>query len=175
MYECGTVSQYTAGKCRCDLCKEAKRISAKEYYENNKQNRIEYSRNYRVENHDKFIECKRKTYYKYRQKNIDYAAKWARENRDRVKAANKVSAGKRRNAKRIPYTVTQLIERFNYYGNKCYLELPGCTGKAEHADHVKPLSKGGWDMLGNIRPACAPCNHSKHAKWPFGGIGKARQ
>ena len=170
MYECGTVSQYTAGKCRCDLCKEAKRISAKEYYENNKQNRREYSRNYRVENHDKFIDSKRKNYYKHRQKHIDYAVKWARENRDKVRTYEQVTNLRRRAAKSVKYTAAQLADRFAYYGNKCYLQLPGCTGGADHADHVKPLSKGGWDMLGNIRPACAPCNRTKSAKWPFKGI-----
>jgi hypothetical protein len=163
------VSQYTSGGCRCEPCKEAKRLSARQYYEKKHDERVEYSRNYRQENHDKFIESHRKTYYKHRQKNIDYSVKWARENRDKQRTYERVTRLRRRAANGIKYTAAQLAERFAYYGNKCYLQLPGCTGGAEHADHVKPLSKGGWDMLGNIRPACAPCNRTKSNHWPFIG------
>lgn len=28
-------------------------------------------------------------------------------------------------------------------------------------DHVVPISRGGWDAIGNILPACFPCNASK--------------
>lgn len=29
------------------------------------------------------------------------------------------------------------------------------------ADHMKPLSRGGYDKFKNIVPACKPCNHEK--------------
>ena len=169
MAECGTASKYVQG-CRCDACKAAKSASAKQYYDKNPEARRKATKKYREENHDAYLESHRKTYYKYRQKNIDYAVKWARENRDKVRTYERVTRLSRRAAKGIKYTAAQLAERFAYYGNKCYLQLPGCTGGADHADHVKPLSKGGWDMLGNIRPACAPCNQTKSAKWPLEGV-----
>ncbi|MFE4367961.1 MULTISPECIES: HNH endonuclease [unclassified Streptomyces] len=37
-------------------------------------------------------------------------------------------------------------------------------GRAEHLDHVVPLSKGGTDTADNMVPACAKCNLSKGAK-----------
>ena len=32
-------------------------------------------------------------------------------------------------------------------------------------DHVIPLVKGGRHAIGNVLPACTPCNRSKNARW----------
>lgn len=52
--------------------------------------------------------------------------------------------------------------KFAYWGTRCWM-----CGSTERLtiDHVKPLSKGGWHVLGNIRPACLSCNCSKNNKW----------
>jgi 5-methylcytosine-specific restriction endonuclease McrA len=63
----------------------------------------------------------------------------------------------------IPFTVEQLAQRWDYYGNQCWV----CHGKADANDHVKPISKGGAHMLCNVRPICTPCNSSKHDRWPL--------
>jgi 5-methylcytosine-specific restriction endonuclease McrA len=39
-----------------------------------------------------------------------------------------------------------------------------CGAKAEHVDHVFPLSRGGAHTLGNLAPACSKCNLSKATK-----------
>lgn len=44
------------------------------------------------------------------------------------------------------------------YGERCWLKLPGCTGRATTKDHIVPFEQGGTDSLGNFRPACKPCN-----------------
>ena len=36
-----------------------------------------------------------------------------------------------------------------------------CGTTAEHVDHVRPLSKGGWEHESNLVPACEACNLSK--------------
>lgn len=36
--------------------------------------------------------------------------------------------------------------------------------RAEHLDHIEPLSKGGADVEANMIPACARCNLTKGAK-----------
>ena len=41
-----------------------------------------------------------------------------------------------------------------YCGSKKYIE----------ADHVIPISRGGRHAIGNLIPACRPCNRSKHDK-----------
>lgn len=52
------------------------------------------------------------------------------------------------------------------YGDSCFY----CQGPYEHTDHVIPLSKGGWDVLSNLRPSCASCNCSKQARMPSLGM-----
>ena len=39
-----------------------------------------------------------------------------------------------------------------------------CAAPAPHVDHVRPLSRGGWEHECNLVPACAACNFSKGAK-----------
>ncbi len=41
-----------------------------------------------------------------------------------------------------------------------------CGGPFEEVDHVKPIAKGGWHALANLRPACFRCNNQKSDKWP---------
>lgn len=38
-----------------------------------------------------------------------------------------------------------------------------CAAPATHVDHVRPLSRGGWEHEDNLVPACAWCNLSKGA------------
>ena len=38
-----------------------------------------------------------------------------------------------------------------------------CGAPGEHVDHVHPLSRGGWEHVSNLVPACSSCNLSKHA------------
>jgi 5-methylcytosine-specific restriction endonuclease McrA len=58
------------------------------------------------------------------------------------------------------FTVEQLEARLSMYPG-CWM----CGGPKDTMDHVKPLSRGGAHMLGNIRPACSPCNNSKGSTW----------
>lgn len=67
------------------------------------------------------------------------------------------------------YGVTRrgLQGKLELWGCRCWM----CGVELEIAtvtwDHVKPLSKGGVDILANIRPACRSCNSRKGAKWPL--------
>jgi len=40
-----------------------------------------------------------------------------------------------------------------------------CGEKSEHIDHVIPLARGGRHSIGNLAPACAKCNQTKHSKF----------
>lgn len=62
----------------------------------------------------------------------------------------------------VPFTVEQMVARWNYYGGKCW--MCGCV--ATDMDHVKPMSKGGAHTLCNMRPACGSCNSIKGTQWP---------
>lgn len=54
----------------------------------------------------------------------------------------------------------QLIARFDYFGNLCWM----CGKTANSMDHVIPLSKNGTFWPANLRPACRSCNASKGNK-----------
>lgn len=64
----------------------------------------------------------------------------------------------------IRFSPDELEARFAFWGHRCW--VCGCRGDMQ-IDHVKPLSKGGPNMLSNHRPICGACNSSKSAKWPF--------
>jgi len=55
------------------------------------------------------------------------------------------------------------------HGGKCGYCL---EADYDHIDHIVPLSKGGRHAIGNLMPACAFCNLSKHARtlseWRYG-------
>ena len=75
----------------------------------------------------------------------------------------------------ISYSLEQVLAT---YGTNCHIcqdpidltisRKPGIHGweKALHIDHVIPMSKGGPDILDNVRPAHAFCNLSKGTKFP---------
>lgn len=76
----------------------------------------------------------------------------------RVRARNKVRRYLRRGADGPTHTAgdwASLLARHNGMCAYCG------KNKAEHRDHVTPIAKGGTDSIGNILPACAPCNLSK--------------
>lgn len=73
--------------------------------------------------------------------------------------------GRRKYPMTVAFTEQEVVEKFTYWGNKCW--MCGRKDLPLHKDHVKPISKGGWHVLSNIRPACQPCNSSKGNKWPY--------
>ena len=53
----------------------------------------------------------------------------------------------------------KILARDNHTCRYC-----GASNVPMHIDHIKPVSKGGTDALGNLTAACAPCNLSKGSK-----------
>ncbi|MFE1763081.1 HNH endonuclease [Streptomyces angustmyceticus] len=60
----------------------------------------------------------------------------------------------RRRVRAAPY---KRAEVFTRWGGLCAY----CDEPAEHLDHIKPIARGGRDVLSNVIPACATCNLSK--------------
>lgn len=56
----------------------------------------------------------------------------------------------------IPKSVRYEVQRL--YGDRCWLGLPGCTGRGEEDDHIVPFAHGGRATVANIRRACKHCN-----------------
>lgn len=158
----GSVAGYRRG-CRCDECRAANTESMRRYIESSNY----WSRPDVVARRKELrSEPERKSADKLRW------GRYYRENREQLTVAAKVKEVRRKGAPTIPFTVAQLEERLSMFAGcwMCGAELDG----GMHIDHVKPLSKGGWHCLSNLRPACGPCNLSKGAKWPLSELETLR-
>lgn len=102
--------------------------------------------------------------------------KWKKNNPEAAKAVgrawhaehpeSRLQAAHRRRARinGVPsedYTRQQVTEAYGYW---CYLCCKPIISKSWHLDHVFPISRGGWDVLMNVRPTHGMCNQRKHAK-----------
>jgi len=61
----------------------------------------------------------------------------------------------------IKVSSQQINERFELFNNCC--AYCGQSGDMQ-IEHAIPISKGGTHAIGNILPACRPCNYSKRDK-----------
>mgnify|MGYP000031088234 CR=1 FL=1 len=76
----------------------------------------------------------------------------------RVRARNKVRRYLRRGAAGPTHENKDWLRLVARHDGLCaYCGI----NKTEHRDHVVPIARGGTDSIGNILPACAPCNLSK--------------
>lgn len=67
---------------------------------------------------------------------------------------------KRRKAVGV-YTGQQWRDKLKFFNNCCYLCGDSLKNKTVHAEHRKPISRGGSNWIANIAPACPKCNWSK--------------
>ncbi|WP_192379537.1 HNH endonuclease signature motif containing protein [Rhodococcus rhodochrous] len=136
------------------------------YRKNRTQLLARYKEKYR-ENRD-VIRARTMAYYENnRERHAENARRWRAANPEREKLRYTRGNARRRAWKaanpHIPYTLEQLRQRLDYYGGLCWV----CRSVGVEVDHVKPVSKGGPEMLANLRPICPPCNKRKTNKWPF--------
>lgn len=88
---------------------------------------------------------------------------WIAAHPERYAVYNARSQKQRGAAAVVSFTAASAAAKWAYWAGLCWI----CGSKATSWDHVKPLSRGGWHMLSNLRPACRSCNSRKHAKWPY--------
>ena len=151
----GRASTYDRG-CRCDECRAANTESMRRYIE---------SSNYWSRPDVVARRKQRRSTEAARDAEKRRWRRYYRENREQLTVATKVKEVRRKGAPTIPFTAEQLADRLSMFSG-CW--MCGCErDETFHVDHVKPLSKGGWHCLSNLRPACGPCNLSKGAKWPL--------
>lgn len=116
------------------------------YYIKNKERLNEKTKTWRTDNPEKYAELNRR--------------------KERVRRARKFDNGS------LPYSEQQVLELHGALCHLCKTEIdltaprsPGVDGweNGLHIDHVLPLSKGGADILDNVRPAHGLCNLQKWA------------
>lgn len=91
------------------------------------------------------------------------AAKWSKDNPERRRVIRMRDKLNRRATQSASVGVSNAdwLRTFKRYEGRCaYCEAP-----AVHMEHVVPLSRGGKHQIGNVVPACAPCNLSKHSRF----------
>ncbi len=102
-------------------------------------------------------------YPERKKKRAESVKAWMKAHPERARLITAASQRRRRLARKVKYTAAQLQAKIEYWGSRCWI----CRGPWNEIDHVKPIARGGWDILANTRPACSTCNLRKAAKWPF--------
>lgn len=107
-----------------------------------------------------------------------YGKAWAAANRETVRSHRIVNEGRRRARKRqagvLRVTDSDIARLAGRHSGRCAYCV---TRPWEHLDHVIPIARGGRHSIGNLLPACQPCNQSKNsrllAEWRYlGGCGR---
>jgi hypothetical protein len=64
---------------------------------------------------------------------------------------------------RLPENIRlSIYKKYNFECALCEVDL---TLVKPHIDHIKPLAKGGKDVISNLQPLCEPCNLKKGSKY----------
>jgi 5-methylcytosine-specific restriction endonuclease McrA len=145
-----------------DACRSAKRTAAKaKYRQGNREKHVTTNKAWNAANREKVNAATKR----WRSANPEKVR--AQQRRRVIPAEVKAEIQRRRRARKkaltvVHFTVAQLAARLSMFAG-CWM----CGGPGNELDHVKPLSKGGAHMLGNIRRACRSCNAQKINKWPY--------
>jgi hypothetical protein len=90
------------------------------------------------------------------------AAKWRKNNPDKIKILNSATKSRRRKSERKLFSRKDWLYILRQYRSCCAY----CGGAGDLTmDHVVPLIRGGRHSVGNIVPACRSCNSSKNRKF----------
>jgi hypothetical protein len=90
------------------------------------------------------------------------AARWRKNNPEKIKALNSATKSRRRKSERQLFSHDDWQSILRQYHLSC--AYCGC-GVNLTMDHVVPLIRGGRHSVGNIIPACRSCNSSKGGKF----------
>jgi len=174
----GMQSQCT--QCRKDKWHEDKIKNPQKHYlagkawrENNKEKKAKADRLWAQNNRKKSNEIKQRWKKNNPEKNKLVNKNYLQKNKNVLSEKNKQWALKnpekknlkeaRRRAKKLnngiflvySYEVKQMMQKPCFY----------CGQKAEHIDHIIPISRGGRHSIGNLIQACSKCNISKNNKF----------
>lgn len=111
-------------------------------------------------NRDRLRAAAREQQARYRDEHPNAAREWWAASPER----HRLYQAKRRASAAGEWTVTErdinrLLARHDHRCAYC-----GTRPEKLHLDHVIPLKRGGRHSIGNLLPACQPCNSSKSAR-----------
>lgn len=151
---------------------EGKRAYMKLYWKNNPAKKKEYAKKYYTKNKSRLNKQSMEYYLQHREEMLVKFSEYNHKNRDKIMDSwRKGYQNRRARLANVPsetYTRTSIVE---LYGALCHI----CTESIDmnklfpdrlsfSFDHVVPLSKGGSNLVSNIRPAHLTCNRRKADK-----------
>ena len=160
-------------------CKQCSSTRKKKFRENNPGHFSDRDKEYR--NQDGYKEKQKertsKWYVKNKDKSLENGRAWKKLNLERARELDRMKSHKRRALKlnngHFPYTEQQVLETYGTDCNICNLPIdlnaarqvgkPGWENGL-HIDHLLPISKGGPDILSNVRATHGLCNITKNNK-----------
>ena len=115
----------------------------------------------------KRIIYQRQYYEAHKQRAIDRARRWNEDNKERFQSIQtewyKQNRANRRFGIAIPFDLWMAVMSRSPMCPMCgrFVEVENLT-----ADHIVPLSRGGYHHISNISPLCHSCNSRKHKRLP---------
>lgn len=157
-----------AKTCGRSECQRLHRRATRKLWEQENP-RTEYNRSYYLTNKDRLNEASRQYYAATQPVRVEYRRQYYAAHRAEVIRAQREHTNRRRaRAQNAPGDGVLLedwmviLELCDFQCSYCRVDLDSGTGI--ELEHVIPISRGGWDDLSNVVPACRTCNASKNAK-----------
>ncbi|WEX18951.1 HNH endonuclease signature motif containing protein [Pseudomonas sp. G11] len=144
----------------CMVCKDlrakqpeaiaARKILSSAHYQRNKEARLQYGKEYRERNREKFTQ---------------WMADWRAANPERSRASKRASQSRRR-ASMQGVSSSELVAWTAVQPKVCHWCAKDCIEQF-HVDHYEPLSRGGKHEISNLVISCQFCNLSKKCRDPY--------
>lgn len=150
---------------------EAVKQTSREYRRDNPEKIIEMRSTYRKNNLEKIRAASRRKYWEDPESRRAFQRQNRKDNPDYLREANRRRRAKLRDIPSERYSDQDILDKFGTLCHLCLgeidLDAPRWTGflgweRGLHLDHVVPISRGGSDLIENIRPSHGICNVKKH-------------
>lgn len=154
-------------------CKFCNRIAKNEWNKNNKHIRAIRDKARYEQNKEHILEINRRSYQKNKEYHAVKAKAWRQANPDKKREHERKRQALKFGNGHSPYTEQEVLDLYGTNCNICSLPvdltaprkvgIPGWENGL-HIDHVLPISKGGPDILSNVRATHGLCNITKNNK-----------
>jgi 5-methylcytosine-specific restriction endonuclease McrA len=137
----------------------------KAYYLANVETIKQRTKDWAAQNPNRVVENQKKYYAVNRDHIVSKVAEWNAANPDGPRTRGRNYRAKLYAAEGS-HTREQIQALYASQDGKCVYCRVSLKG-GYHADHIKPLSKGGSNWITNIQLTCGPCNNRKRATDPI--------
>lgn len=159
------VEQFYRDSTKKDALSPSCKDCYRKYYGEIRASKLLKKKAYREKNAARIAAYRAEHYAMNRERAIEYAAEWAKENPIRRRVAQSARRAREKNSGGT-FTASDLHRIVEAQKWKC--ACCRCSIKAGyHADHIEPLARGGANDKYNIQALCPTCNMNKKAKDPL--------